>query len=441
MAQPDRSARAARHGSTRGALTAGVLAPRALLLASAPFVLADPPGAVFPFRRCRVRQTLFGWEAQLQAFAQALAAAGRAVFFTPAPEIFASLPSFRHIADATGWNEAAEIVHLRFGPACCARVLKTARNALVLAETMPRTPLTPSHHPFARGDRLPAAIERLLLYQPLAAPPLRIDGSAVPCEILPSAFGDADLTAAAGRDPAAETGAAQWLVCSFAEFDAAACDAGEWQVGGNAARSLDWRGARGLRVIARERGEMPPVQIMLPWNLADPASIVPDLVGKFAGAGGLGPGFRLVVFPYNETPETSAKIAAMIAAARLALTPHPSDLRHFFVARIPRLEDALELAEWFEIAWLEAAAPDRLWNEKRLAALGVSVGVIAAPCAGDDTAPCLAPADAEIMLTASDAFGERAFAAATLSPRALAALLANTRARLRSAAAPVRRRA
>lgn len=426
MARSDRPARAARNGSAGRAFKADALPSRALLLASAPLILADPPAAVFPARQCRLRQTVFGWEAQLHAFFHALAAEEREVFFTPAPEIFAFLPSFRHIAEATGRKETDEIVHLRFGSTCFARVLKSAHNMVVLAEAEYRASLTPSHHPFA-GDCLPAAVEKLLLYQPLARLPRRIDGGALPTGILPRGFIDADLIAAAARPPLpVETMLGEGLVRSFAEFDRA-----EWETPRAMPAIGDWRGASLLRALTRERGEAPPVQIMMPWNLADPASIVPDVVGKLARAGGLGAGFRLVVFPYNETAGERPRITAMIDAARAALIAAPGDLRHFFLARVPRPEDALRLRDWFEIAWLEAGAPDRWWNEERLAALGVRVGIIAAPRTAADTPSCLAPADEEILINAHDVFGERLFRAETLSPRALAALLAHTHAAIR----------
>ncbi|MCA7117986.1 MAG: hypothetical protein LGL72_00885 [Acidibrevibacterium sp.] len=42
---------------------------------------------------------------------------------------------------------------------------------MVLAEHRVTPPLTPTYHPFGSGNRLPAAMARVLLYQPQGFPP------------------------------------------------------------------------------------------------------------------------------------------------------------------------------------------------------------------------------------------------------------------------------
>ena len=74
-----------------------------VLVASAPLGRCAA-GAVVPLADCLPRQVLFGWEAQMQAFASQIATLGRTLFVVPAPEIFSSRESHAHIARATGWD-------------------------------------------------------------------------------------------------------------------------------------------------------------------------------------------------------------------------------------------------------------------------------------------------------------------------------------------------
>jgi len=117
-------------------------------------------GAVVPLAACVTRQVLFGWEAQMRAFASHLATLGRTLFVTPAPEIFSGPESRAHITRATGWDGHGGLTHLRFGAPYFARVLKGAHNVMVLAEHRVTPPLTPTYHPFGSGNRLPAAMAR-----------------------------------------------------------------------------------------------------------------------------------------------------------------------------------------------------------------------------------------------------------------------------------------
>ncbi len=406
-----------------------------VLVASAPLGRCAA-GAVVPLADCLPRQVLFGWEAQMQAFASQIATLGRTLFVVPAPEIFSSRESHAHIARATGWDGRGALTHLRFGMPYFARVVKGAHNVMVLAEHRITTPLTPTHHPFGGGNRLPTAMAQLLLYQPQSFLPRRSNGGAIASECLAAGFAIADLPPPPARGAAARvvgSDASGLIVRSFAEYDPAA-----WQQPPAAVvppALLDWRGVVAMREVARERGEAVPRMIMVPWNLAHPASIIPDLVEKLAHSGGLAATIgRLVLFPYNETTDSAGQITAVIENARQLLHAAPADLRHLFIARLASHRAAATLASLFEIAWLEADAPDRLWTERRLMALGLPTALLATAPEGEAEATpphhvpprFVAAADEVRLINADDQFGGRLFSVGTLSARALAALLHQT---------------
>ena len=412
------------------------LAESGLIIASAPLRHHTMGGAVVPLAEYTPRQGLFGWEAQLGAFASALARCGRAVFLLPAPEIFSTPESRAHIARATGWDEHGTLTHLRFGMPYFARVVKGADNVMVLAEHRLTRPLTPTYHPFGGGNRVPAAMARLLVYQRQRFLPRRSDGSAIPDEILDARFAVADLSpppSGQAAIPLRGSDASGLIVRSFAEFDPTAWREAAPRAGAGPAL-LDWRGVIALRAVARERGAAVPPLVMMPWNLAHPASIVADLVEKLARSGGLAEtGFRLVLFPYNETEDNIGQISALTESARRLLHATPADLRHLFIARLTQRATAMALASLFEIVWLEAAAPDRLWTERRLAALGLPAALLAVAPDDDESTPD-APlrhrftlaADEEKLITTDDQFGERLYTVGTLSARDLARLLQRT---------------
>lgn len=408
------------------------LADSSVLLASAPLGRGTAGAVVALADGAPPRQVLFGWEAQMGAFAARLAALGRTLFLVPAPEIFSSPVSHAHIARATGWDGRGTLTHLRFGMPYFARVVKGAHNVMVLAEHRITAPLTPTHHPFGGGNRLPAAMAQLLLFQPQNFLPRRSDGGAIASECLDAGFAIADLPPAPGAAARVVGSDASGLVVrSFAEYDPVL-----WQHPPREAAPpalLDWRGVVAMREIARERREAVPRMIMVPWNLAHPASIIPDLVEKLAHSGGLSATIgRLVLFPYNETADNTGQITAVVEHARQLLHAAPADLRHLFIARLASRRAAAALAALFEIAWLEADAPDRLWTERRLAAIGLATALLATAPEGEAAPPhhvtprFTVAADEARLINVDDQFGERLFSVGTLSARALAALLHRT---------------
>src|SRR5665213_1358039 len=126
-----------------------------VVVATAPMSMLSYTSALVPAAECRLLQTLFGFEAQLCAFESVLREAGADLFFAPAPELFTSSESYRHLAQLSG-RGPARIVHIRFGMARHARLLKHAENLFALAERHICLPLTPSPHPFAAGNVLPS---------------------------------------------------------------------------------------------------------------------------------------------------------------------------------------------------------------------------------------------------------------------------------------------
>jgi hypothetical protein len=136
-------------------------------LLSCPGPLRRHIASVQPISQLALPQCLLGSEAQLLAFTAAQPDLADRMFFVPLPEMFSGPASMRALDLACGLDPAHRVaaprlVHLRFGGTRSARVLKDARNALVLAENHRAPPITASRHPFATGLTVPATIRRVL---------------------------------------------------------------------------------------------------------------------------------------------------------------------------------------------------------------------------------------------------------------------------------------
>ena len=318
------------------------------------------------------------------------------------------------------------LVHLRFGSVRAARVLKGVRNACVVAEAGAAAPLTASHHPFASGLVLPAAIGRLFVYGPTGGPtgglagertgqrPRAIGGTPIPVSRLPASTITADL-------PASLAGAAS-LSGREAELDLVSL--GEF-------RSMAWAAgpvrARGARALLAEAGQRQSV--LLPWNMDHPGSIVPGLLERLARLHGPEVLPRIVLLPFNYVGQTGI-IRRLIARLREAAHDPDRLLAELFMARVGALDAVAPLRRIASRAWVDGNDPEHWWTLARLGACGFRP-ILIDPATGRQPGPAsrLAArltADEAVWVEAETRCGSLTFPARTLPLRALPHLLAMT---------------
>ncbi len=374
--------------------------------ADAPGVVLSCPGplrrhaaALQPASGLALPQVLLGGESQLLAFAAAAAAAGAGerLMFAPFPEMFAGAASFRLALDRVGGADG-KIVHLRFGGVRSARVLKGVRNAAVLAECQGAPLLTASHHPFASGLVLPAAMQRAYRLTPEAVSPARSGGADLPILDLPGGLVSAALP------PGAPGSAGLEAVC----LDGFQSDS--WATG-------HIRGAEACPADGTPG-------VLIPWNMDHPGSILPELLTRFASlttpeAAPL----RIILLPFNYIGQTGIIRDAIGRMKDAAGTGH-TILGRTFLARIRSREGAAALRRLSRVAWVDGNDPEHWWTRGRLAANGIATLTIGA---ADGGTPHFA-ADEALRVEAETRCGTLIFQARLPSPRRLPELLRLTAA-------------
>jgi len=389
----------------------------------APAVVLSCPGpmrrheaSLLPMSRTVLPQVFLGGESQLLAFAAAVPGLAPKLFFAPLPEIFAGQESLQQARRALGTKEAnmREMVHLRFGSVRDARVLKGARNAAVVAEFASAPMLTASHHPFAHGHVVPAAIGRLYIYGPKMVRPQAMGGVALPATRLPQAFVAADLAASrpalVGKRGA---GAPAGLdLVRLADFNSA-----EWAAG------AVWPAQAGIPPWAGKPA------VLLPWNMAHFGSIVPRLLGQLTSLRRPGTPMPLVVIlPFNYLGQTGI-IRALIADLRAAAADPETVLNEMILARVSHLRGLAPLKAISRVAWVDGNDPEYWWSLSRLSASGFDPILIDPSSAGNRFSTRLA-ADEDIRVEVDTRFGALSFDARLPSLRALPRLLAMTGERM-----------
>jgi hypothetical protein len=373
----------------------------------APAFLLSCPGpprqyhaAVQPISQLRLPQCLLGGEAQLMAFAAANPELAEKLFFAPLPEMFFSPASLRALWDATGTAAAdGGLVHLRFGGTRNARVLKGARNGLVLAENHESPPLTASRHPFASGLVLPALMRRVYAYSRRVARPVALGSEATPITPLTTACVSADLArrgAARGR-PAAQEGLE---IVSLAEFRSHA-----WAAGPVLEPSMDLAAAVG----GRRRAPF----VLVPWNLNHAGSPIPTLVERTLKLqSATRPALRLLVLPFNYPGQTGL-IRRLIRHVRTTADGGARALQSVFVGRLSTLASLPALRRLTRVAWVDSNDPEYDWTMQRLTACGIT--------------PELLPVDDALTISAETRFGLLHFDTRLPSLRALRRLIEEVR--------------
>jgi hypothetical protein len=386
------------------------------------FVLSCPGplrryhAAVLPVSQLALPQCLLGSEAQLLAFVAAHPGLAPRMFFAPLPEMFSNEASMAALAAACGLAPAGRgtprLVHFRFGGTRSARVLKEARNGLVLAENHRAPPITASGHPFAGGLTLPATMRRVFTGDPAIAVPVALGGAALPLTVLPGDTVAADLRR---RGLAAKSGEKDGLdLVSLAEFRS-----GVWAAGPATGASPH------LEVALREAARDGAPFVLVPWNLDHPGSAVPALVARTLRLQPTGqPAVRLVILPFNYPGQTGL-IRRLVRQIRQTIDNGAAALPHLFLARLTKHGALPLLRRLARVAWVDGNDPENEWTMRRLDAAGFSPILLEA---GGDFRPgtILIAADDAVTLTAETAFGLLHFHAKLPSLRALRTLLPMT---------------
>jgi hypothetical protein len=385
----------------------------------APAVVLSCPGplrrqeaALLPVADLVLPQVLLGCESQLLAFAAAATDLAGRLYFAPMPEMFPGIAGLRACVRALAENSAARIgprtVHLRFGSVRSARVLKGIRNAAVIAEAESPPPLTASHHPFASGRTLPAAMRRLVLYRDDAARPRPIGGGVLPATTLPPGFVDADL--ARRPQAAGEPEQALDLACLL-DF-----------------RSAAWAAGRVGPRAPRARFAAAASTVLLPWNMDHPGSIVPALLERLLQLRLTSPAVpRIVLLPFNYIGQTG--IIRRLAARLRHAADHPeAALADIYLARVTSLDAIPALRGVSRVAWVDGNDPEHWWSLARLAACGIDP-ILIDPAESRAAGVARLAADEAIWVEGETRCGALTFAARLPSPRALPGLLAMTASR------------
>ncbi len=382
-------------------------------LLSCPGSLRRHHAALRPISQLTLPQCLLGGEAQLAAFAAAAPEIARRGFFVPLPEVFGNRMAMDRLRAECGVApDAPRIVHLRFGGTRSARVIREARNALIMAENHAAPAVTASNHPFADGLTLPALVRRVYTTGPLANPPMSFGGAALPVLDLP------DLVTADLQDGAQDGEAEDGLeITSLAEFRSNA-----FAIGLVRAVSPDLRSA--LAAAARDAAPF----VLVPGNLDHPGSTVPALVARTLQLQHPdSPAVRLLIVPFNYAGPAGL-IRRLIRLLRETLPNGSAHLHAAFIGRLNRLSALPALRRHARVAWVDGNDPEHDWTCRRLAACGFTPLLLAA--ARNPPPPGVASvlADEALTVDAETRFGTLSFRTHLPSLRALREVLPMTRA-------------
>jgi hypothetical protein len=353
-------------------------------------------------------QRLLGFDAQVLA---AATESGLPCFFTPGPEAF-SAPAMLAWAQEKAGGTA--LLHLRAGPVAQARLIHGLANAHLCCESPGVARLDAGRHPFASQRTLPSGFGFHFTLGDDAGL-CRIGGGKLPATPWWPLSGTLLDRSAASFSPMA---ASDWS--GIAISSAGEAEAADWETHGRTPHA-SFQLKRLMLAYNRTQAAPVAAPILLPWNLANPASAVPDLVHKFARHLAAGREHTLIVLPYNRLPRKTPFLARL--RDELRTQPAPGGARllpqvggQVFLARVLDLDGLRTLRRLAPVAWLDAADPEHEWNRRQLASFAIPAL---------DTA---AFADDELLIQGQDEFGACQFRASVVSYRGLGGLLAATAA-------------
>lgn len=360
--------------------------------------------ALAPVEAYHGQQCFLGWDAQLKAFGAMLQRLGVPCLVTPAPELFFTPTALRVAADSAGISvsslEAA--VHIRFGGGRFARILRGMPNFIATAERAWTGTLAPGAHPFRGQNTAPHCFQAMLDLSGHAGPLMRPDGTEIPSIAVPRSVIGADV-------PALQLTPRPLSPADFVGLEIAALA----EFGGQDAAILQ---ARRLILEFNSGGlALERKLVLLPWNLANPASCVPDVAVKYQRAFlGTKASCHLVLMPFNLQREFASQIEPLIAgirAAMAAMLPNPVDFQPaqpvpagLMIGRVTDFSGLATLRRMGAVAWVDGADPETSWTAARLAACGIP-------------AVTLPAGEEKTMSEVRDEFGHRFFEGRTLPAR------------------------
>jgi hypothetical protein len=331
--------------------------------------------ALAPVEAYHGQQCLLGWDAQLKAFGAMLQRLGVPCLVTPAPELFFTPAALLVAAASAGipLSSLKNAVHIRFGGGRFARILRGMPNIIATAEAAWTGILAPGAHPFRGQNIAPHALRAMLDLSGEAGPLMRPDGSeiepiAVPRCIIGADVPDVQLT----PRPLSRADFGGLEIVALPEFDAR--DTTGTAASLQARRMMVEFNAGGL-ALARKL-------VLLPWNLANPASCVPDLAVKYLRAfAGTEDDCQLVLLPFNVQRELAGQIEPMIGGLRrelAAMLPNPENFERsqplpagLMIGQVWDFSGVATLRWMGAVAWVDGADPEAAWTEARLSACGI----------------------------------------------------------------------
>jgi len=402
---------------------------QALFVLSAPAPDQRWEGALAPSSAYAGLQSLLGWDAQLKSFATALQQAGARCYATPAPELFFTRTALEVLAPRIGVtaDQLSRAVHIRFGPARFGRVLRGMPNLLANAEASGREILATGNHPFRGHNVAPHAIAEILDLSDRTKPLFRPNGSAIPRHAAPLSLIGADLPASPPptQSPIGIADFAGLEITTLAEFNA-----DDWSDGKPAGPSTQLRRMI-LEFNAAAENRARPV-ILLPWNLANAATCVPDLVMKFTTM--VHPRERapyLVLLPFNATRPAATILWPLIdlmrhqidSAARKAEDRGDSAQSGPSIARVSSLTAIAGLRRMAAVAWIDGDDPEAEWTRVRFAACAIPALTLSS---GQDRLEQghFAVMTKSAMVEVRDELGQRFCGASTITLRGMERILA-----------------